>query len=231
MTIVEIGHGTAGPENLEVWPVGQRTDALPGAPSFALTRFADTDAYHPALVAQLMRLAHDPAVAVQQARAIGGTKVYHIHRMQSAELAFICARAAAMFRRVLGVEAAVIDMSWANIYGKGDYSLPHSHLRAQASVVYCVDAGDPDPTDPWSGQFCFVDPRLAACCQTEPGHMTHPVMPGLSAGTMLIFPGQAVHCVGAYGGTRPRITLSWNINTTVLSGEPSVSIPRQFGEV
>jgi hypothetical protein len=231
MTMVQAGDGVAGPETLAVWPAGQRVDALPGARSFALTRFPDTDAYHPALIAQLTRLARDPAVAVQQARAIGGTKIYHIHQRQSPELAFICTRAAAMFRRVLGVDAAVIDMSWANIYGNGDYSLPHSHLRAQASVVYCVDAGDPDPTDPWSGQFCFVDPRLASCCQTEVGHMTHPVMPRLSAGTMLIFPGLAVHCVGAYGGTRPRVTLSWNINTMALPGEPSVPIPRQFGEV
>jgi hypothetical protein len=230
MTMVQPRDGMAVSETLAVWPAGQRMDALSGAPSFALTRFADTEAYHPALIEQLMRLARDPAVAVQQARAIGGTKIYHIHRLQSPELALICARATAMFQRVLRVDAAVIDMSWANIYGNGDYSLPHSHLRAQASVVYCVDAGDADPTDPWSGQFCFVDPRLAACCQTEPGHMTHPVMPGLTAGTMLIFPGQAVHCVGAYGGTRPRITLSWNINTMALPGEAGVPIPRQFGE-
>ena len=121
-------------------------------------------------------------------------------------------------------------MSWANIYGQGDYSLPHSHLRALASVVYCVDQGDPDPTDPWSGQFCFVDPRLAGCCQSEAGHMTNPIMPGLSTGSMLIFPGQAVHCVGAYGGRRSRMTLSWNINAVALAGVATVPIPRQFGE-
>jgi len=222
--------GDRGVENLSVWPAGQKTESLPGAAVFAVTHFADTEAYHPAMIDKLLTFAREPGMAVEQGRAIGGTKIYHIHQMQVPELAFICNRASAMFRLVFGAESAVIDMSWANIYGKGDYSLPHSHLRAKASVVYCVDAGDPDPSDPWSGEFCFVDPRLAACCQTEAGHMTHPVMPGLRTGTMLIFPGQAVHCVGAYMGTRPRITLSWNINTVALPGEASVPIPRQFGE-
>ena len=231
MTMVQAGDSAAGLGNLAVWPAGQKIEPLPGTSAFALTRFMDTDAYHPTMIARLLEFARDPAVAVEQGRAIGGTKIYHIHQMQLPELAFICARATALFRLVLGAESAVIDMSWANIYGSGDYSLPHSHLRAKASIVYCVDAGDPDPTDPWSGQFCFVDPRLASCCQSEAGHVTNPVMPGLRAGTMLIFPGQAVHCVGAYVGTRPRITLSWNINTIALPGEASVPIPRQFGEM
>lgn len=215
-------------QDLAVWPDGQCTEALPGAPAFALTHFRDAAAYHPALTARLLALAHNPNVAVQQDRAVGGTKIYHIHQMQSPELAFICARATAFFRKTLGAESAVIDMSWANIYGKGDYSAPHSHLRAAGSVVYCVDPGDSVPSDPWSGQFCFVDPRLALCCQGEPGHMTNPVMPGLRAGTMIIFPGQAVHCVNPYAGTRPRITLSWNINTMALPGVATVPIPRQF---
>lgn len=230
MTMAQMQYGEAGVDSLTVWPAGQKPEAMPGAPAFALTRFADTQTYHPTLIAKLLNFARDPAMAVEQGRAIGGTKIYHIHQMQVPELAFICARATAMFRQVLGVEQAVIDMSWANIYSPGDYSLPHSHLRAKASLVYCLDAGDPDPTDPWSGQFCFVDPRLAACCQAEAGHMTNPVMPGLQTGTMLIFPGSAVHCVGAYGGKRPRITLSWNINPMALPGQPSVPIPRQFGE-
>jgi hypothetical protein len=222
--------GDSSSQELSIWPDDQRTESLPGAPAFALTHFRDAAIYHPALTARLLALAQDPNVAVQQARAVGGTKIYHIHQMQSQELAFICARATALFRRSVGADSAVIDMSWANIYGNGDYSAPHSHLRAAASVVYCVDPGDPDPTDAWSGQFCFVDPRLAACCQGEAGHMTNPVMPGLRAGTMIIFPGQAVHCVNPYSGTRPRITLSWNINTMALPGVATVPIPRQFGE-
>lgn len=213
-------------DGLGIWPQSQKTESLPGAAAFALTRFADTESYHPGLIATLLRMAQDPSVAVQQARAVGGTKVYHIHQRQSPELAFISARATALFKHMLRSDAAVIDMSWANIYGHGDYSLPHSHLRATASVVYCVDPGDVDPTDGWSGQFCFVDPRIAPCCQGEPGCMTNPVMPGLRAGTMLIFPGQAVHCVNPYAGKRPRITLSWKINKVALPGEPTLPVPR-----
>jgi hypothetical protein len=224
MELVSESHGLDG---LGVWPQGQRMEALPGAAAFAVTRFADAHCYHPGLIATLLSMANDPSTAVQQARAIGGTKIYHIHQRQSSELAFISARATAVFKHMLRSESAVIDMSWANIYGNGDYSTPHSHLRATASVVYCVDPGDSYPTDGWSGQFCFVDPRMPPCCQGEAGHMTNPVMPGLRAGTMLIFPGQAVHCVNPYAGQRPRITLSWNINRVALPGEPTLPIPRQ----
>jgi hypothetical protein len=178
-----------------------------------------------------MDFARDPRHMVQQERAIGGTKIYHIHQLQSPEFDFISARATALFKHVVGAETAVIDMSWANIYGTGDYNLPHSHLRALASVVYCLDPGDPAPGDTWSGEFCFVDPRLAACCQGEPGHMTNPLMPGLNAGTMLIFPGEAVHCVNPYMGKRPRMTLSWNINTMALPGVATIPIPRRLGEL
>lgn len=228
MQSIAIG-GNSSCADLAVWPVQQRVEPLPGAPQFAVARFADASVYHPALLATVLDLARDPANVVVQDRAIGGRKVYDLHRRAGAELAFICARAMAFFKQIWRSDAAVIDMSWANVYGEGDYSLAHSHLRAAASVVYCLDPGDPDGEDAWAGQFCFVDPRLAACCQGERGCVTNPLMPGLAAGTMLIFPGQAVHCVNPYRGRRPRVTLAWNINATALPGEPTVPYPRQPG--
>ena len=64
----------------------------------------------------------------------------------------------------------------------------------------------------------FIEPRIDACCQLEPGHMTHPLMPELTAGTMLIWPGNLLHAVSAYAGTKPRITIAWNINDRELPG-------------
>ena len=91
-------------------------------------------------------------------------------------------------------------------------------MRATASVVYCVDEGDPDPDDHNSGAFSFVDPRFEPCCKVQQHYMTNPVKPVLAAGTMIIFPSHLVHCVNPYFGERPRITISWNINRTVLPG-------------
>ena len=51
---------------------------------------------------------------------------------------------------------------------------------------------------------------------------------------MIMFPGQAVHCVTPYLGTQPRITLSWNLNKEAkqefLSGCTVLSVPANYGE-
>jgi len=58
------------------------------------------------------------------------------------------------------------------------------------------------------------------CCNIEPNRMTNVVIPDMRAGSMIMFPGELVHCVNPYAGTRPRITISWNIHTRVLPGKP-----------
>ena len=88
-------------------------------------------------------------------------------------------------------------------------------------MLYCIDPGDEDPFCEMSGKFAFIDPRLDLCCRNEEGHMTTPFYPEVAAGSMLIFPGRLVHHVAAYAGTRPRITMVWNINTAQLSGKVS----------
>jgi len=57
--------------------------------------------------------------------------------------------------------------------------------------------------------------------------MTAPFQPGMTAGTMIIFPSQLVHAVNPYTGKRPRITLSWNINKNALPGPPLSANPEQ----
>lgn len=99
--------------------------------------------------------------------------------------------------------------------------MPHSHLRATASLIYLVDPGDPVPEDPLSGRLCFGDPRIPFCCDEEPGRTTRLLMPELKPGSMLIFPAEFIHSVNPYGGTRPRITMSWNITLEPLAGKAS----------
>ncbi len=205
---------------LSVWPEGQEV-ATRGDPTIHLAVFQDAPVYHDALVEGILAQETDPAYAKEYFRAAGGTKVYHVEQWGFPAAMLIHARALAFFRRVLRQSDAVVDLSWANVYRAGDYALAHGHTRSTASVVYFLDAGEPDPEDEASGRFCFIDPRLACCCQEQQGIMSSPYLPPMNNGTMILFPSTLVHCVNPYNGTgRPRITLSWNINPQAVPGSP-----------
>lgn len=210
----------AGSAAAAAWPEGQRIQTLPGRPRILITQFTDIAGYHPGLVRRLLAAAADRQAAKRYGRADGGTKLHDLARIGGPELALLEARALELCRRG-GIADPVVDLSWANIYGNGDYIMPHSHPRAHASAVYCLDEGDLPP-DPQSidGEFCFVDPRYSACCHIQPDCMTMPIIPGLRAGCLILFPGQLVHAVNPYFGERPRITLSWNLTRGKLAGSP-----------
>jgi hypothetical protein len=74
--------------------------------------------------------------------------------------------------------------------------------------------------DPLSGKLAIVDPRVEVCCQTRKEAMTNPLMPRMGPGTMVVFPSVLVHSVNPYTGTRPRITVAWNIDKDVIPGSP-----------
>ena len=173
-------------------------------------------------------LAEKVEAAGQRSRSLGGTKIYAVHEWGSPEADLVEARATAFFRRAMGSEA-YIDIAWADVFRRGEYVLPHSHIRAFAGVVYMLEPGERDPEDQDSGLFTIVDPRYGPCCELERGRMTNPVRLDLQPGTMIIFPGQLVHCVNPYGGERPRITLSWNINREPLPGSMLDSARAQGG--
>jgi hypothetical protein len=208
-----------GFKTIEVWPKGQEAEIC-GDPTIRKTVFTDTQEYHPRLVAKILELEEHYRLRKRYFRGAGGTKILNLRQWVSAESELINARAMSLFKRVLACEQAAVDISWANVYRSGDYCMPHSHPRSTASVVYCLEPGDEDPEDAHSGCFCFVDPRLRNCCREQDGCVTEPFLPSMSSGTMIIFPSQLVHAVNPYTGKRPRITLSWNINKSALSGPP-----------
>lgn len=210
---------TLGVTPIEVWPADQKLEPR-GHPAILSTRFTDTAEYHPRLIARVLELEQHKNIRRRYFQGACGTKVHHVERWGCSEADLLQARAKEMYRRALNVPEAVVDLSWASIYRAGDYCMAHSHVRSTASIVYCLDPGEEDSDDSVNGRFCFVDPRLPCCCQDAPECMTTPFLPGLSTGTMLIFPSQLVHAVNPYGGARPRITLSWNLNSAVLPGSP-----------
>lgn len=205
--------------DITVWPEQQKTHQL-AEPTVYLTDFEDTELYHPALIKKLGEFEHDPKYADMLFKGGCGVKVRKLDEWPFAAARLIHARALALCSRILKRHQLFVDDAWGNIYHNGDYCMPHSHLRAAASVVYFVSLGDDDPQHPMSGRFCIGDPRSKACCQMETDRMTHSLIPDVRPGSMLIFPSQLVHFVNPYTGRAPRITLSWNINLQALQGRP-----------
>jgi Putative 2OG-Fe(II) oxygenase len=207
---------------LSVWPEAQATQNA-DVMQIAVTRFADVAIYHPSLIEATLAGArdlrfHDPAHLL--IRAGCGAKVRNIQDWDVPAAALVHARAMLLAQQALAQQGVFADDTWASIYANGDYCMPHGHTRADVSIVYMLDPGDGDPSDAFAGQLCFIDPRIEWCCPLEPGRVTRPLMPRMSAGTMIVFAGAYVHTVMPYRGTRPRITMSWNITRERLAGRP-----------
>lgn len=215
-----------GPQSLPLWP-GDLPVKVGKSSAYIRVDFPDAEPVNQALRAYLFARAEEPETAKQYGQSLGGTKVYDVAGWPETAAQLIDARAKQFYRLALKSETAFVDLSWANLYRAGDYLVPHSHIRAQASVVYCVDPGEEESGDPLAGQFCFVDPRLEVCCPLEPGRMTNPLRPGFQAGSMILFRSDLVHAVNPYPGERPRITLSWNLNSKPLSGDMRAAAERQ----
>jgi hypothetical protein len=205
-------------KEIPVWPEAQKIISLKNS-LVLITRFADVPRYHPELVRRILEQEKKSRYKADFERGGCGVKIYHLDRWQCAEAELIHLRALAFFSKVFKCKTPVADVSMANIFRDGDYCMPHSHTRTRASLVYSVTCGDPDPRHARSGQLCFVDPRMAACCQDEEGRMTTPLVPDMQPGTLVMFPSEVMHCVTPYTGKSPRITLAWNIDSRLLEGD------------
>ncbi|HTQ00679.1 MAG TPA: putative 2OG-Fe(II) oxygenase [Casimicrobiaceae bacterium] len=211
-----------GDASLATWPDGQRLEVLIDR-TVVITRFADVDAYHPALLEAVVAARADARFVDANPNPSPwacGFKVRNLPQWPSSAALLVHARALALAHQVMERGPVYADDTWASIYRAGDYCMPHSHLRCDASVVYMLDPGDTDPADEAAGKLMIMDPRLAWCCSHEPGRATRPLMPLMEPGHMIAFAGECVHSVTPCRGSRPRITMSWNMTRTRLPGEP-----------
>lgn len=203
-------------ESLPVSPDRQKVSPL-AAPLTGITTFADHARYQDALVGAVLSAERDDRFRDAIFHGGCGVKVRAIAQWGDRAADLVHARAIAFAHRTLSRRPVFVDDCWASVYRAGDYCMPHSHLRANVSLVYMVDAGDPTD-DRLAGRMCFADPRIDACCAHEPGRVTRTIMPDMTPGTMVIFAADYLHHVNPYAGTRPRITLSWNITLERLAG-------------
>jgi hypothetical protein len=210
---------TVAGSDLAVWPDAQKVEPM-SARLMAVAVFSDWAAYHPALIDAAFAAERNPGLRDPMFRGACGVKVRRIPEWNAPAATLIHARALMLAHHTLSRRPVFADDSWASIYRAGDYCMPHSHLRSNASIVYMLDPGDGDPKDRMAGRLCFADPRIEACCPHEPGRVTQHVIPTMTPGTMLIFASDYLHSVNPYAGQRPRITLSWNITLERLPGRP-----------
>ncbi|MEH6405116.1 MAG: putative 2OG-Fe(II) oxygenase [Sneathiella sp.] len=212
-------------------PKGQ--DVVTPEKNIALTHFPDMDEFNGALETYLVKRAQEKLAVEEKQSASKSTKIHHVDAWEVPGARFIHERALTFFRTITGLPTAVSDLSWANVYQKGDYILPHAHSRSVGSIVYVVSMGDDDDIDPMAGKFAIADPRLAVCRMAGGNYMSNTYMPEFKAGSMIIFPSDVVHLVTPYQGDRPRITLAWNINAKSLpprKAEEGYGIPPHPGQ-
>lgn len=201
---------------ITTWPEGQRVDPL-AAPLTGITTFTDHARYHRALVDAVLVAERDARFRDEIFRGGCGIKVRDIAQWRHPAADLVHARAVMLAHRTLSRRPVFVDDCWASVYRAGDYCMPHSHLRANVSLVYMLDIGDPTD-DALAGRLCFADPRIPACCVHEPGRVTNIIMPEMTPGTLVIFAADYLHHVNPYAGARPRITLSWNVTIERLQG-------------
>lgn len=207
-----------GDADVVVWPEGLRIEPL-SAPLMAITQFDDHSRYHGDLAATILEMERDPAYRMWIFKGGCGMKVRRPDQWKRAAADLIHGRALTFAHRVLSRSDVFTDDCWANVYRDGQYCMPHSHLRSNASIVYLLDPGEPDPDDAMAGKLIFADPRIPFCCPNEPGRVTGLLVPEMREGTMIIFASDYLHSVNPYRGARPRISMSWNVTLKPLPGQ------------
>ena len=101
---------------------------------------------------------------------------------------------------------------WANVNRSGHYNAAHIHTRSTWSGVYYPDVGEPDPDYPSNGVLVLHNPKGG----DRIGFLRSPYMPltyhiDPEPGLMVLFPSHLVHSVNPYQGSRPRISISFNL--------------------
>jgi uncharacterized protein (TIGR02466 family) len=114
---------------------------------------------------------------------------------------------------------------WANVQRKGGSNGAHPHPGSYWSGVYYVDVGDVGAQGT-GGELQLYDPR--GCLPRMLAPYLRYSMPELhdagrnisfvpSAGHCVLFPGWLFHAVNTYQGTRPRISVAFNLDP-ILTG-------------
>jgi hypothetical protein len=192
----------------QVWPLDQAIAPLVD-PRIRGTRFADWTRINEVAIATILA---EAATMTTNVRSRGGKKVRGHATWDSPEMRLLSHRALILLCAVSGNPVAHIVDRWANVMVAGEFSSPHSHYECDAAVVYSMDPGEEGDPNVIGGNLGFIDPRIPFCCPLRPGRPTQNFEPSMKPGSMIIFPSEFLHYVDSYTGSRPRITLAWNLS-------------------
>ena len=210
-----------GPVKYPVWPDKTKVTQYPDGVSVIAN--PDIDRIKGPLVEKLLEKdAVQRVAAPLNSLAEGGQKIRDLEGLDSPVFDLLNERAKVLFKITTGAETAVVDDCWANVMHDGEWTIPHSHKRSTASVVYALDPGDEKASkeEPLNGQLILSDPRLSLCCPGKPNYVGSIFRPtGNEPAMMVIFPSFVTHLVSPYHGDRPRISIAWNLNKDPVPGE------------
>jgi uncharacterized protein (TIGR02466 family) len=101
--------------------------------------------------------------------------------------------------------------AWANVSRVGHFNRTHTHAGTTWSGTYYVDPGDPPPEDEYGTPIHFFDP-----CQGRSNTFMTLIVPisvliRPEPGLMIIFPSYVPHMVYPHRGSRPRISIAFNL--------------------
>lgn len=143
--------------------------------------------------------------------------------VRAAEVAEMARAVATHMTRDRSGEAVRPDWTltaWANVNRPGDSNFSHYHPGAFWSGTYYVDDGGRSGDEPTEGVFEMLDPRGSAPAMLSPS-LAYAGEGGIAAGItetieprpglLFLFPSWLHHQVRPHKGSRPRISVAFNL--------------------
>ena len=101
--------------------------------------------------------------------------------------------------------------AWVNVNRAGDFNRVHTHPGSTWSGTYYVDTGDPPEDADHGTPLLLFDP-----CQGRANTFLQPMIPLAfpvqpEPGLMILFPSYVPHMVNPHKGSRPRISIAFNL--------------------
>jgi uncharacterized protein (TIGR02466 family) len=101
--------------------------------------------------------------------------------------------------------------AWVNVNRVGEFNRTHTHAGSTWSGTYYVDPGDPPADDASGTPIHLFDPCQGRANTFMPLIVPISVLIRPEAGLMILFPSYLPHMVYPHRGSRPRISIAFNL--------------------
>jgi uncharacterized protein (TIGR02466 family) len=101
--------------------------------------------------------------------------------------------------------------AWANVNRAGAFNRTHTHAGTTWSGTYYVDTGDPPADDEFGTPIHFFDPCQGRSNTFMPLMIPISILIRPEPGLMILFPSYLPHMVYPHRGSRPRISIAFNL--------------------